>query len=51
MKVTVLTSFSSDNDNNPMGDNSLTEMIAGKWIHTDTDGSTYTITVHLTKME
>ena len=32
----------SDNDDNPVVDNSLAEKIVGKWIHADTDGETVT---------
>ena len=28
----------SNNDDNPVVDNSLAEKIVGKWIHADTDG-------------
>ena len=40
--TSVFTSCTSDNDDNPVGDNSLMEMIVGKWIHTDTDGEAVT---------
>ena len=39
--TTVFTSC-SNNDDNPVIDNSLAEKIIGKWIHTDTDGETVT---------
>jgi hypothetical protein len=32
----------SNNDDNPVVDNSLAEKIVGKWIHADTDGETVT---------
>ena len=41
----------SNNDDNPAVDDGLAEKVLGKWIHTDTDGSTYTITAHLKKVE
>jgi len=40
--ASVMTACSSDNDDNPVVDNSLAEKIVGKWIHTDTDGETVT---------
>ena len=39
--ASVFTACSS-NDDNPVVDNSLTEKIVGKWIHTDTDGEAVT---------
>ena len=39
--ASVFTSCSS-NDDNPVVDNTLTEKIVGKWIHTDTDGEKVT---------
>ena len=32
----------SNNDDNPVVDNSLAEKIVGKWIHADTDGEAVT---------
>ena len=40
--ASVMTACSSDNDDNPVVDNSLAEKIVGKWIHTDTDGEAVT---------
>ena len=49
--ASVFTACTSDNGDNPVAGKSLAEKIVGKWIHVDTDGSTYTITAHLKKVE
>lgn len=52
--ASVFTACTSDNGDNPVAGKSLTEKIVGKWIHAfhrRADGSTYTITAHLKKVE
>lgn len=53
--VSVFTACTPDNNDNPAGDGDLTEKVVGKMVnkalHRRADGSTYTITAHLKKVE